>query len=47
MEYAELIYELKRLASFAESFDYELSNDLNDVINQYDTTTKGECSCGA
>jgi hypothetical protein len=47
MDYAELIYELKRLATFAESLDYELANDLNNVINQYDTTIKGECSCGA
>jgi transcription-repair coupling factor (superfamily II helicase) len=25
----------------------QLANDLKDVINQYDTTKKGECSCGA
>ena len=47
MDYSELIYELKRLSDLAEEFDYELANDLKDVINQYDTTKKGECSCGA
>jgi len=44
MTYAELIFELKRLASLAEGIDWELSEGLNDFLSQYEEP-KGDC-CG-
>jgi hypothetical protein len=45
MEYEQLLFEIKQLADQAEAFDYELANDLRDIVNQYDTTKCGDC-CG-
>lgn len=44
MSYAELIFELKRLQSLAEDFNWELAKDLEEVINNH-TPAQGEC-CG-
>lgn len=44
MTYAELIFELKRLADLAEEYNFDLANDLADIINQHEEP-KGDC-CG-
>lgn len=44
MSYEELIYELKRLASLAEEYNFDLANDLINIINQHEEP-KGDC-CG-
>ncbi len=44
MTYEELIFELKRLVDLAYAIDYNIANDLNSVLVQYDEP-KGDC-CG-
>jgi hypothetical protein len=44
MTYAELIFELKRLADLAHTVDDDIANDLHDLLAVYDTP-KGDC-CG-
>ena len=44
MDYAEIIYELRRLIDLLEGQDTELANDLQDVVNQY-AAPAGDC-CG-
>jgi hypothetical protein len=44
MTYAELIYELKRLALLAEEYDLELSDELFKLLSEHEPA-KGEC-CG-
>ena len=44
MTQAELIFELKRLASLAEEVNFDLANDLTDLINLHQEA-KGDC-CG-
>lgn len=44
MTYAELIFELKRLTDLAYTVDYNLGNDLNTVLVQYQEP-EGDC-CG-
>lgn len=43
MTYAEIIFELKRLASLAEEYNFELANEINNIINEHEPPS-GECS---
>lgn len=44
MDYAEIIYELRRLIDLLETEDQELAIDLEQVVNQY-VAPRGDC-CG-
>lgn len=44
MTYAELIFELKRLALLAEEYNLELSNDIFRLLSEHEEP-KGDC-CG-
>lgn len=44
MEFEQVIFELKRLADIASEHNFELAEELYNVINQYEQP-KGEC-CG-
>ena len=44
MTYAELIFELKRLALLAEEYNLELSNDIFRLLSEHEEP-QGEC-CG-
>ena len=44
MTYAELIFELKRLAELAKTVDDDIAEDLNDLLAVYNPP-KGDC-CG-
>lgn len=44
MTYEESIYELKRLADIVSEYNFELAEELYQVINSHDVP-KGDC-CG-
>jgi hypothetical protein len=44
MTYAELIFELKRLASLAEDYNLELADELFKLLSEHEEP-KGDC-CG-
>lgn len=44
MTYAELIFELKRLALLAEEYNLELSDDIFRLLSEHEEP-KGDC-CG-
>ena len=44
MTYAELIFELKRLAELAGDVSWDIQQDLVNLINEHDIP-KGDC-CG-
>jgi hypothetical protein len=44
MDYAEIVYELRRLIDLIEEQDFELAKDLADVMVQH-VGARGDC-CG-